>query len=460
LLEKLPLALAAAAVSVVTWQTQRSLGAMAPAGEWSLATRAANALVSVATYLRRALWPSDLAIYYPHPGDALGAGAVAGSALLVAALTALALVSWRRRPWLTVGWLWWLGMLVPVIGIVQVGAQAMADRYTYLPLTGLTLAVAWSAADWGRERPGRRRALAALGTAAVAALSVATAFQLRHWRDGRAAFEHALAVTRDNEMAHMGLGTLALEAGAPDEAVRHLERAVAIRPSFVDAHVNLGAARIAAGQPEAAFAHLERGLGLPPARRARVHAQLGLAYQRTGRPEPAIHHYREALALDPADPGGRAHLNLGVLMADRGRPDEALRLLDAAVRRGADDPELYAARAGVRSGAGDARGAVEDYRRALARPPDWPAVQNNLAWLLATDARVRDPAEALRIAEAASRATGGVHPQLLDTLAAAQFASGRAEAARATAARAVARARAAGQESLARQIEARARSYE
>jgi tetratricopeptide (TPR) repeat protein len=338
-------------------------------------------------------------------------------------LSVAALAQLRRRPYCLVGWLWFLGMLVPVIGLVQVGSQGMADRYGYLPLTGLALALGMAGAGLAAARPRLRGALGALAAACVLGLGVASFRQLVHWRDGLALFERALAVAEESAVVRNGLALL--ERGRATEALPHLRRALELDPRYLDARVNLGVALLETGQTRAAVAHLQRGLSLPGLRGARVHAQLGLARLELEQPEPALAH------------------------------------LATAERLGLDLPELDAARAQALQAQGRIGQAIARYERALAARPDWPEVANNLAWLLATapDPQLRRPDEAVRLAESAVRAIGP-NPGALDTLSAAYAAAGRRAEALESGRRAAALARAAGNETLAGSIEARLSALE
>ena len=233
-LEKLPLFALAAGFGAVALFTQRSAGAVADLSQLPLGARLANALVACASYLRRAFWPDDLAIFYPHPGAELSAGAVAAAALLLALASTLAWRAARRVPAVTVGWLWYLLTLLPVLGLLQVGSQAMADRYTYLPLVGLAISVAWGLpALLPLNTAARRAGLAAAGGTALALLAVCASLQLRHWRDSEALMRRALAVTQRNHIAHTYLGVALLDRGAVAEATRHWHEALRIRPGDV-----------------------------------------------------------------------------------------------------------------------------------------------------------------------------------------------------------------------------------
>jgi len=466
LLEKLPMLPLVAAVSAVTWLVQREQGAMSSLDRIGLALRAQNAVVAYAAYLRDAFWPSGLAVFYPHPGAGLPAWQWLGAAALLAALTAGALASARRRPWLTVGWLWFAGTLVPMIGLVQVGLQARADRYTYLPLVGLAIAVAWGVWALAGRWP---RLLAVAGAGALAALALATTRQLEHWRDGRALFERAAAVTRDNYVALQGLAAIDLREGDAQRAVERLTEAVRLRPDWAIARGDLADALLARGDVEPAIRSYQEAARLAP-RDATIRADLGRAFARRGDHEQAIAHYenalrlddgaeptrtarilalqaaswrargdaaradalgRRALALDPTLAAARANLALARLADD---PARAVAELRRALADGADAPELHAGLAAGLARLGREAEAAAHYRAALAARPDWAQPANNLAWLLATarDPAVRDPGEALRWAEAAAAATNRRDPSVLDTLAAAQRAAGRRDDAGAT----------------------------
>jgi len=235
--EKWPLFALAALSSYLTWRAQAAANVVASFEQLSLPDRVANALVSAAVYLRQVVWPSGLAVIYPHPGSTLPLWQPLLAAALLLALSVLVWREWPRRGWLAVGWLWFLGMLVPTIGLVQVGSQAHADRYLYLPLAGLALAFAWSAPAPARAHA--RAGLAVAGVLVVACLALATRAQLAHWRDSVALFERAVAVTRENAIAHAQLGAAYQAQGRLAETIRHFREAVRIRPGYTTAANNL-----------------------------------------------------------------------------------------------------------------------------------------------------------------------------------------------------------------------------
>ncbi len=318
--EKVPLFVLAAAASAITLFFQR--GAQMEEGVASFGLRVGNALTSLAAYLGDSLVPRGLAAFYPFP-PAVPAWQTAGAAALLTALTAGALAAglaaWRApgRPGedsrlaLPVGWLWFLGMLVPVLGLVQVGAQARADRYLYLPSIGLFVALVWGTGQvverLAVRAVGERGRLLAVRFAGAAGLvlvlgcAVGARAQTAHWADTVSLFRRAVAVTEGNYLAHLNLAEALRERGERDEALVHYRAAVAARPALPVAHAALGSALRAWGRPQEALPHLERAVALAP-RDPRLRLALAAALDDLGRPTEAIGHLEAALALDPASP--------------------------------------------------------------------------------------------------------------------------------------------------------------
>lgn len=300
-LEKLPLLLPAAGVSALALSTQEQ--AMPSLAQLPLGTRLAGAFVAYAGYLRDTLWPLDLAVFHPLDLD-VPAGRAVGAALLVAALSAGALLAWRRRPWLTLGWLWFAGMLVPVIGLVQVGSQSMADRYLYLPGIGLTVALAWGAAELVAGRPQARRALAGAALLWLAACLLLARAQVHTWRDSIALFDHAREVTGGNVVVELNLGEAYEDAGDTESALAHYERALHWQPGARGAHTRIGAILARRGELERAFRHLLLAVRLDPLDAA-AHVELGTLLLRTGRLEAAQAALARALELEPGNASAR-----------------------------------------------------------------------------------------------------------------------------------------------------------
>jgi len=295
--EKLPIVALAAAAAWMTVTAQRAGLAVQPLSGISVLQRLANAVVSIVRYVQHIAWPSGLIVFYPYPprwpGVVVAAGA--GACLLV---TVVALLRARRQPYLLVGWLWFVGTLAPVIGIVQVGRQAMADRYTYLPAIGLTFAVVWAVGDWARLGRGRSRAAVVIGVCIVAALAVTTARQLRYWMDTPTLFEHTLAVSPDNEVAHVQLALWEVSQGMTGAARDHYTAALRIAPDDPYAHFDFGNLLLPTDPPAAAEQY-RQATELDPDD-ARMWGNLGIALVRCGRPQEAGDAFRRAAAIAPA----------------------------------------------------------------------------------------------------------------------------------------------------------------
>jgi Flp pilus assembly protein TadD len=387
-LEKLPffaLAFVGASVSVLLLSQTGATHEMAEVG---LGDRLARALVAYQHYLVKMIWPANLAVPCLRPAQwpvwkIFCAAAVVGTLSLGAFLQ-------RRRPYLLVGWLWFLGTLVPVIGLVPVGAHAMADRYTYFPLVGLFIALVWAAADIAPGWNHRRAALGATATALLLLCAGAARVQLRYWRDSETLFLHALEVTRGNYIAHNGLGLHLFKQGKVVEAIRHYETALQLNPFYDVAHSNLARALADQTRYDEAEAHFKAALSLRPDD-VKTRNNLGSLLVLQGRHEEAVRQFEEAVRLQPDHPG--AHNNLAICCKKLGRIGEA----------------------------------IAHYREALRLQPDSLEPLNNLAWILAAcpDAQFRNGAEAVRLATRACELTKYQNPVPLATLAAAYAETGR-----------------------------------
>jgi protein O-mannosyl-transferase len=321
IVEKLPLLALALVFSVFTLLAQRSGGAVASMDRVPLAARIENAVVAYAAYLGKMVWPRDLAAFYPHPGATLPGWKVALSAGVLLGASGVAVRARRRVPAVAVGWLWYLGTLVPVIGLVQVGAQGMADRYTYFPMIGVAIAATWGAAHLAARWRVPRLAAAAVAASALVPLAAAARLQTAYWRDSVALFEHALAVSGGHHIIHDFLGKAYAAEGRLDDAMRQYEMALALEPRNVEAREDLGTALIAAGRNEQAIAQLREVLRLAPGRPLAA-VNLGAALERLGRVAEALEVYRQEVAANPEDE--KAQLNLALLLSRLGRYEESL----------------------------------------------------------------------------------------------------------------------------------------
>jgi tetratricopeptide (TPR) repeat protein len=327
LVEKTPLLAMAAVVSVLTFMAQRGYGAVASLTRVPLPERIANAAVACVDYMKKAFWPVDLAVLYPARPPA--PFAVAFAVLILVALTILAWHWVKQRPYFAVGWLWYLGMLVPVIGLVQVGVQAMADRYTYVPMVGLSIALIWTVADFVENHAALRAATVAVAILALAVLAAAAHQQAAYWKNSRTLFEHTLAVTRDNYIIDNNLGVVAADEGNSGEAVALYRAALAIAPDYAAALANLGHEQLKSGQLAEAYANITKALDLSP-NLASAQADLGLLLAARGEFEEARRHIERSLILAPGDADNES--NLCFVLFHLGRLDEAIGHCDTALR--------------------------------------------------------------------------------------------------------------------------------
>jgi tetratricopeptide (TPR) repeat protein len=304
-LEKLPLFVLSAVASVVVFLVQERTVVMKSLIEYTLPSRLANALAAYTIYIGKMLWPGRLAIFYPHLGDKLLTWQITAAAVLLIVITARVIWECPRYPYLAVGWFWYLGTLVPVIGLVQVGQQALADRYTYIPLTGLFIIIAWGLPDLLTKWRYAKTALPVSAVIVLLALSVCTHLQLHHWRNSITLFEHTIQVTNRNYVAHCNLAEEIAKQGNLPEAIRHYRRALQFNPHHAGAHNNLGIALNSLANALAArrkfneaIHHYHQALLINP-NYANAHNNLALALQSKGKLDQAISHYRQALQINP-----------------------------------------------------------------------------------------------------------------------------------------------------------------
>ncbi len=408
--EKIPLMAMAAAVAVAAFFAQEAGGAVKSVALYPLDVRAANVLIGYLWYLYKAVWPAGLAVIYPYPAaPSFALAAAAGCALLAASVAAV--FAGRRFAYLSVGWFWYLGTLVPVIGWVVIGQYTVADRYSYVPLVGIFIVVAWGVPDLSRRLAAKNRILPAAALAAIAALAVVAHLQVRHWKDSLSLFSHALSVTEDNFQAHNNLGRALMARGRIQEAAAHFERALEIQPGYILARMNLAAVQAQTGETESAMANFRRVLAADPQdvptlynlsrllvdrgdasgaetllRRALeidpdyidARRLLSALLARSGKMAEAEHQIRRALALAPGDV--RIRIAAGELLMARGKTEEGGALLAGALAEslaGGSPPGPEVRRAVIRLGrALSARGktaaARELLKRALEAAPEDP----------------------------------------------------------------------------------------
>jgi Flp pilus assembly protein TadD len=421
LLEKLPLLAMSVASSLVTLSVQQQAGAVRSLESLPLWYRVANASTSYVVYLGQTLWPANLAAFYPFP-ESFPPWQLAACGALLAALSIVTLRAARHHPWLAFGWLFYVVTLLPVIGLVQVGVQAHADRYTYLPLIGVFVAAVWGVAELTKRRP---RLGAAGATLLVLACATAARAQVGHWRDSVALWEHALSATRANYRAHANLGHVLAKQGRTADAVVHYEEALRLQPGSADTHNNLGLALASLGRSDDAIRHYREALraqpdyaealnnlgiallesgsagdavdalsrasalrpDLPGLRRNLAGAKNadGVAFAQRGRAEEAVVRYREALGLEPDL--AEARVNLGRTLAAQGRTDDAIDELQHAQRLRPGDADLQYDLAVLLHRKGRTGEALQRLEAALRLEPGHEAARNALRALEAAGAQ-------------------------------------------------------------------------
>ena len=373
IVEKLPLLALSAVSAVITMQAQRAGGAVRSTAQFSLGVRLENAVVAYATYLWKMIWPTHLAPLYPHPGNSLAAWQVVISALVLLTVTG-AVLRFRAKRYLLTGWLWFLGTLVPVIGLVQVGDQAMADRYAYITLIGIFIMIAWGVADLADSRQLGLGARIVPAACALIALSFVTHRQLGYWSSNYDLWTHALAVTERNFIAQNNLGGALLLIGRPDEAYSHFQAAAEINPNDPMSRSNLGAYLQEHGKLPEAMEQYDRTISLTSdaGLLAATYSNLGTAYRKLGEDEKAQDSYVRALRLNPNQ--SNAYLGLGELLEKQNQLDQAIHNYSRSVELRPTDTGFMLLGHALES-AGRRPEALAAYQAALKLSPELPEAQ-------------------------------------------------------------------------------------
>ena len=458
LTEKLPLFVLVAAVAIIAYLVPRSEGALRLTGPLPFSARLSNALVAYVAYIGKIFYPANLAVLYPHPRDTLPLWQPITSLSLLALISVLVFHNSSKRRYLPMGWLWYLGTLVPVIGLVQLGHQAIADRYTYLPSLGIFIMLSWVLADLLAKRPLPKALPITAAAVILAALSLSTRAQAPYWQNSLTLYERAATVTQNNYIMHYNYANALLKTGRYDEALTNFKKALQIRPRYFKARAGIGRSLLKLGKTDQAVDCFSEMLELRPGD-YKAHYNMGLAMTDKGDYESAVEHFHKALRVKPNAP--EVHYGMGRVLYLQGDRDSAARQFVDALRL---KPDYLAARvqlARALTEIGEIRYACDHYRKALELQPDNTQVLVNLAWLLAAseDTAVRDPAAAVKFAQKACELTSYEKTEPLDALAVACAAAGRFPQAAQNAEKAILLATAAGKEDLASEIKECLTSY-
>ena len=394
IIEKIPLLiLSVASCAATVWAQSGETGVME---QLPLEWRIGNALVSYVIYVWQLFWPANLAVFYPYRANDLWHAVLA--AILLIGVTVLAFLWRRTRPYVLVGWIWYVGMLVPVIGIFQIGLQGHADRYTYLPQIGLLVAVTWTVGEISILR-ARRKLLIALSGIALLALAASAWCQTSYWKNSETLWQHTLVATSDNDVAHNNLGLFYEQQRNLNGAVSQYEAALQIQSGRQEARYNLS--------------------------KAVTHTNLGNALTGKGDLDAAVRHYTKAIELRPDYADG--HFNLAHALLRQGRPEEAITEYEKTLSIQADDAEAHTSLGNALLQKGLLRQAMNHYEKAIIAPRPSVFALNNLAWISATcpDATYRNGARAVELAWRADQLSQGRNPIFIRTLAAAHAEAGR-----------------------------------
>ena len=399
--EKIPFLLLAGFSCIPTILTAK--GQILAASDATFPWRIGNALVSYAIYIGQIFYPIRLAVFYPNPANNLEVWKIVVSALVLLIISTGILAGRTKYPYLLVGWLWYLGMLVPVIGFIQEGAQARADHYTYLPQIGLYLLVAWGAVELCGRWRYRQVVLGSAAGMILAVLLAGAYVQTTYWKDSVTLWEHDLACTSDNSIAQSQFGLALAYQGKTTEAVQHDEQALLLNPDNIEAQNNLGNALAGQGKLPEAIQHYEQALQLEPDS-ADTHYNLAIALASQGKLAEAIQHYQRALQLKPDDPEG---LNrLGITLAMQGKLDEAIQCYQHALKLDPDYFEAFNSLGIALAKQGKMDEASQQFERALQIKPDDPESLNNLGYVLATQGKLTEAIPRFQQALALATARG------------------------------------------------------
>jgi len=403
--EKIPLFALSAVACVIAYVVQQHGGAVNTLAEIPFGLRLENAVVSYFTYALEFFLPIPLAVFYPFP-QAIKASSFIEDIIMLAAIT---LAAFRSLP-VRIGWLWYLGTLVPVIGLVKIGLQSHADRYTYIPLIGLSIAVAWGVQSFVRRHPWATVPVAIWACATCAG----TFFQVSTWRNSTTLFEHAIAVTNGNYVAQNNLGVALRHAGKRSDALIHFEEALRLRPQYPEAQTNVGEALLSAGRLDEAIPHIEEALRLDP-RLPEAHINMGSIHNKQGRSKIAEAEYRTALQLKPSS--AEAHDGLAVVLAETNRPEEALKHALEAIALDPDDADSHYNLGRLYGLTGRTDQAIDQFRETIRLEPTNAEAHFNLGTAYAQKDQMKEAVTEFQAAVHGNPGYAAAHFNLASALA-------------------------------------------
>jgi tetratricopeptide (TPR) repeat protein len=390
LIEKIPFFIFSFASCVVTFLVQKSSGAMVGIETFGLGIRINNAIVSYVSYIAKMIWPSGLAVFYPHRGGELSETEVIVCGLVLLLISICFIYPARRHRFLAVGWFWYLGTLVPVIGLVQVGAQTMADRYTYVTLTGLFIIITWSAKEFVPKWRYRNIILTLLAIAVLAASALTASRQVRYWKNSLTLFEHTLQVTENNHIILNNYATYLGNTGRLNESVEQFNKLLRIKPNLAEAHNNFSSVLLKVDRVQQAIEHLKLAIKYKP-NFPRAYYNLGSALEKQGKLEEAVSCYKQATKIEPGFVD--AYLNLAMVFNELARFDEAVETCKKVFELEPNNVIAHGHLGLGLAGAGKTDEAIEEIRFVLKARMDDVEMYRNLGILLE---RKGETAEAIK----------------------------------------------------------------
>jgi tetratricopeptide (TPR) repeat protein len=368
IIEKIPFFALAAVSSVITFIVQKGSGAVPDINTLSLQSRVANAFLSYTRYIGKMFWPQNLAVFYPRDIDSFSFWQIILCVLLLLVIFFLAFWFGRERKYLPVGWFWFVGTLIPVIGLVQSGDQAYADRYTYIPYIGLFIMIAWGLPELLSKWPQRKMALGISMVIVLTTLGICAHQQISYWNNSTALFSHAIEVTQNNYLAHNNLGIAYGSLGRHQDAIETYKQAIRIKPDYAEVHYNLGVAYGSLGRYQDEIEAYKQAIRIKP-NYAKAHYNLGIAYGSLGRHQDAIESYKQAIRIKPDY--AMAHCNLGAAYGMLGRGQDAIESFKQAVRIKPDYADAHY-NLGIAYGElGRHQEAIDAYKQAIRIKPDY-----------------------------------------------------------------------------------------
>jgi tetratricopeptide (TPR) repeat protein len=393
IIEKIPFFALAAVSSIITFIVQKGSGSVPDINTISLQNRVANAFLSYTRYIGKMFWPQNMAVFYPRDIDRFSFWQIAMYAMLLLGILVFVIRFGRNRKYLPVGWFWFVGTLVPVIGLVQAGSQAFADRYTYISYIGLFIMIAWGLPELLLKWPQRKIALGLSMVIVLTILGICTHRQVSYWNNNLTLFSHAIEVTQNNYLAYNNLSVAYNNLGRHQDAIEAFKQAIRIKPDYADAYINLGVACGALGRHQDAIEAFKQAIRIKPDH-TKAHYNLGVAYENLGRYQDEIEAYKQAIRIKPDY--AYAHINLGVAYGALGRHQDAIEAFKQAVRIKPDYADAHFNLGVAYKNLGRYQDAIEAYKQAIRIKPDYTDAYINLGVAYGVLGRWQDEIEAYK----------------------------------------------------------------